>query len=406
MAESGTTMTRTKQGEARRVDTTGDDAGGGWINVVRRRPPRRRRNNKNNNKHSHHNHRAFLPLVTSTATATSTATGPDRAHGRRSVRRASSSASDDEPVKSYGIIAVRVLDRDDAAGGGAPPHHQVCLVRREWSLSMCDVIYGQSDLEAAYFKRLVRGMTRHERQMLLQKSPMIQYYQRIMEAYEREGVSRRRWRKMLWRKNRVQRRIDHIHNGSGLLKVLSDVKSRHKEPEWEFPKGRPFAKLETPLSCAVREFGEETGYAPDDYDLVSPDHVRFVEEYVGSNGVRYRHVYFLALMRDPHKEPAFDARAPGPGQRFEISAVEWIPVATARKRIRSSQYTKRRCMDQIRAFVGAHDVRTCVSPPSPAPAPSPSPAPSDSDGSEDAPVVDDGPIPTTAATTTAAATPS
>ena len=60
-----------------------------------------------------------------------------------------------------------------------------------------------------------------------------------------------------------------------------------------FPKGRR-NKQEENLTCAKREFEEESDYKDTDYiilDNINP----IVEDFIGTNGVKYRHIYYLAL---------------------------------------------------------------------------------------------------------------
>jgi 8-oxo-dGTP pyrophosphatase MutT (NUDIX family) len=71
-----------------------------------------------------------------------------------------------------------------------------------------------------------------------------------------------------------------------------NVKSLYDIPEWGFPKGRKM-KGETDMDCAIREFGEETNFKINDIKIMS--NVKpIIENIVGTNGVSYRHIYFLA----------------------------------------------------------------------------------------------------------------
>lgn len=66
-------------------------------------------------------------------------------------------------------------------------------------------------------------------------------------------------------------------------------------PEWGFPKGRRISS-ESDICCAKREFAEETGYNDSDYilfDNIEP----LVENLIGTDGINYRHVYYIALLR-------------------------------------------------------------------------------------------------------------
>lgn len=63
--------------------------------------------------------------------------------------------------------------------------------------------------------------------------------------------------------------------------------------EWGFPKGRR-SYNETDINCAVREFKEETGYLDDEFIVLNK--VPPIEEvFYGTNGIKYKHVYYLAI---------------------------------------------------------------------------------------------------------------
>lgn len=78
----------------------------------------------------------------------------------------------------------------------------------------------------------------------------------------------------------------------GLDFYVNNVKPFYMYPEWGYPKGRK-KKGETDLECATREFCEETGYKKEDIKIVN-DVVPIVENMIGTNGVSYRHIYYLA----------------------------------------------------------------------------------------------------------------
>ena len=61
--------------------------------------------------------------------------------------------------------------------------------------------------------------------------------------------------------------------------------------EWEIPKGR--RKMhENNRTTAIREFYEETNVKSSSYKLYK-NIIPIVEEYVGINKVRYKHVYYI-----------------------------------------------------------------------------------------------------------------
>jgi ADP-ribose pyrophosphatase YjhB (NUDIX family) len=72
-------------------------------------------------------------------------------------------------------------------------------------------------------------------------------------------------------------------------------------PEWGFPKGRRNMSKESGLECALRELREETGIKQNIAEVlkVKP----FEEVFTGSNGVRYKHIYYVARIGANQAEP-------------------------------------------------------------------------------------------------------
>lgn len=84
------------------------------------------------------------------------------------------------------------------------------------------------------------------------------------------------------------------------IKFYTDnIKPRYVSLEWGFPKGRKNINSveEDDLICACREFTEETGI---DYKKVSilDNIVPFSETFIGTNGKKYKHVYFVGVLDD------------------------------------------------------------------------------------------------------------
>ena len=79
-------------------------------------------------------------------------------------------------------------------------------------------------------------------------------------------------------------------------KILTSIKPNFTFNEWGFPKGRR-ETYESDIVCAMREFEEETFYKESDYFILDETNI-IKENLVGTNGVSYRHNYFLALIYD------------------------------------------------------------------------------------------------------------
>lgn len=109
---------------------------------------------------------------------------------------------------------------------------------------------------------------------------------------------------------------------------LINFNSFHTSTEWGFPKGRGNSEL--PLETAKREFFEETNINTSNLHITDKT---FVEEFVGTNGINYRHTYWLAyLVNDIGTNLNYD-KVTGIGklpittlsQQMEVDRVEFIP---------------------------------------------------------------------------------
>jgi ADP-ribose pyrophosphatase YjhB (NUDIX family) len=81
----------------------------------------------------------------------------------------------------------------------------------------------------------------------------------------------------------------------------SSIKYEYEFPEWGYPKGRR-QKNESEIECAIREFTEETNYKKEDIEIFTA--LKPIEEnLMGTDGVNYRHIYFVAkLITDKNPE--------------------------------------------------------------------------------------------------------
>jgi ADP-ribose pyrophosphatase YjhB (NUDIX family) len=77
---------------------------------------------------------------------------------------------------------------------------------------------------------------------------------------------------------------------------VNNVEPLYKFNEWGFPKGRK-SKFENPKDCAVREFSEETNIPIEKINLI--EMIKPIEEnLIGTNGIKYRHIYYIAEIKE------------------------------------------------------------------------------------------------------------
>jgi len=84
---------------------------------------------------------------------------------------------------------------------------------------------------------------------------------------------------------------DNIDQHLNLDFYINNISPLFNYNEWGFPKGRK-DKNESGLSCALREFGEETGIDVDKIKLINSI-VPIEENLIGTNGLPYRHIYYI-----------------------------------------------------------------------------------------------------------------
>lgn len=241
-----------------------------------------------------------------------------------------------EPITSLGIVAFR---RPDYA---AEP--QWLLIRRRNSLGMMELMRGKYELrDEAGIQILVDQTTLAERESLLTRSfPELWY-----ELWN--GTASRRYNaeyEQARAKFEVLRSPISVGGRRNLASYCETSTTTWTEPEWGFPKGRR-SSSETELACALRETFEEAG--------VAPEHMRIIdvggpllEEFRGSNGINYRHRYWVAeipadvvVRFDPANED----------QRREVGDVRWCSLAEALALIRPYNFAKRMVLTQAAALV-------------------------------------------------------
>jgi 8-oxo-dGTP pyrophosphatase MutT (NUDIX family) len=135
-------------------------------------------------------------------------------------------------------------------------------------------------------------------------------------------------------------KFELLRSRSILTATVKESKTAWTEPEWGFPKGRR-SSSESEIACALRETYEEAGVSKKDLRIVDQEPI--IEEYIGSNGVCYRHRYWLAeapsslvVRMDPTNVD----------QVREISDVRWCSFEDAVTMIRGYNVEKRGVLEE------------------------------------------------------------
>ncbi len=128
---------------------------------------------------------------------------------------------------------------------------------------------------------------------------------------------------------------------------VNNVIPAWKHSEWGFPKGRR-NKQEDNLICAKREFNEETDYLDDDYIIlenISP----IIEDFIGTNGVKYRHVYYIAINKK--NTDLLKVNNNNIYQNTEIGDIRFFNYDDAHKIIRAYHVAKKKILAIVYMYI-------------------------------------------------------
>ena len=218
-------------------------------------------------------------------------------------------------VLSYGILAYR--------WNGTQP--EFLLVRRKDTMGFVDLIRGRypdidCDKETA-IGVYIDEMTEREKNIMMRYS--------FKELWKTVFQSGSQYKKefTLAQQKFTKNRIVEMVEVSGRSSFL--------EPEYGIPKGRKMYH-ESYFECAQREFYEETGITNYTF-LANVDPL--IETYVGTNGIQYKHVYYMAEVPWIHSN-RIGLRLKS--QKEEISDIQWFTFEACMRHIRPYNTAKKR----------------------------------------------------------------
>jgi 8-oxo-dGTP pyrophosphatase MutT (NUDIX family) len=224
------------------------------------------------------------------------------------------------PIISCGLILLRGTE-EPLTLPADPSDIEVLMVRRKDSISYMEFLRGKYDLtNAGYIHNLIQNMTKDEQRRVVENQFHILW-------------------SALWGNSRDTNSPEYLESKEKFdtldrARLVYEYSSKYEEPEWGFPKGRRMRK-ESDVDCAIREFFEETNISRDAYTLCR--NLQFTETFKGTNGVSYKHIYFIGLLS--HEIDVEQKLTPI--QRREISQVGWKTFDECRELVRP-YYNKRK----------------------------------------------------------------
>lgn len=236
-----------------------------------------------------------------------------------------------KPAVSYGIIGYRGADDADPDNDAV----QFLVIRRKHTMGFMDLI------RARFYNRSIDEIVRvYLSEMTRDERYKIATYT-FDELWDEIWVNHK---SKSYRNEYTKAKLKYT--SLPLARLSLEVSCEYEVPEYGFPKGRK-NRREDCVGCAKREFEEETGLAKCHYTLIKSAPV-FGERFIATNGMEYRHLYYLAKISNSAPAPSTTAHVK---QLEEIGAVEWRTPAECKDVFRPYDTSKKQVVDEVHAYL-------------------------------------------------------
>jgi 8-oxo-dGTP pyrophosphatase MutT (NUDIX family) len=211
---------------------------------------------------------------------------------------------------------------------------ELLLIRRRNSLGYIELLRGRYDInDTDYITGLFKQMTDKEIKMIRDNKNNYEYLWCDL------------WNETLETTNFKKDYVIAKEKFDELCKIGffdNHFDNEYNDPEWGFPKGRR-NNNEKNLQCALREFNEETSLTKDDI-LILNKLFPFNEVFTGTDGIIYKHVYFIAI-----KEKNIDIDLSK--LSYEIGDIKWVKFEKALELIRPYQTERKKIIKELIQFL-------------------------------------------------------
>lgn len=227
------------------------------------------------------------------------------------------------------------------------------MVQRKDSLNYVEFLRGKYDpQDKAYIMNLFSNMTPKERSDAA-SLPFDSLWQELWKI-KTCSVFQREYTESKHKFNALKTGYDILstHEKLDISFVVRNTRCMINEAEYGFPKGRRNMN-EMDIHCAIREFVEETGVQDSQFKLmhnVKP----FEETFVGSNKVRYRHVYYIAKCKDSGSDN-IALTSNNKLQTLEVQTVKWMTYEEAQAKILHQNRERKEMFRRLNNFVRSTD---------------------------------------------------
>ena len=246
-----------------------------------------------------------------------------------------------EPVISIGIICIK-FDNNDINNSLYEKINKYdekilnknikyLMISRKNSIGYVEFMRGKYLFdEIEYLQLTLNIMTQKEQNLILNKT--------FDENWE-----------YLWSNSDINKNNDYINSKKKFNKfkkknykyLINKNKDKWIHPEWGFPKGRRNLR-ELNIECAKREFLEETNIDESNYTIL--DMRPLEENYIGTNGIRYKHIYYIAQIK---KEIKLEIDLNNLDQKGEVGILKWCNIKEANSLIRHYNIEKKKIINNL-----------------------------------------------------------
>jgi 8-oxo-dGTP pyrophosphatase MutT (NUDIX family) len=212
------------------------------------------------------------------------------------------------------------------------------LIRRKHTLGYIEFIRGRyktDNIDGIIF--LFQQMTSEEITRIAESKSFDELWDDMWGNSDKKNMFHQEFEK-------AKAKYTELANGEselGLQFYIKNISPAWDQAEWGFPKGRK-NKNESNQECAMREFEEETGYKPEEYEILNIDPM--IEEFIGTNGIKYKHVYYIGITNTIN-EPILNKN--NIHQRDEIGAIGFCTYSECVSLIRPYHIERKKIINKL-----------------------------------------------------------
>ena len=250
------------------------------------------------------------------------------------IMSSSTSNQKDNSLISYGAICYKNFSNDINK-----KDYRIVLVRRKNTIGYVEFLRGKYELNnETYLLILFNYMTNNEKKNIL-KIRDFDKLRNLLGMTKKNNIYKTEYEKAQIKFNFLK---NNVSNNMNLEYLINKSENKWNETEWGLPKGRKHQK-EMDLNCAIREFIEETNICKNDFKIlfnVKP----IIEEYVSINGIKYKHIYYLANFINKNDKLMIDPK--NKIQMSEINGIKWVTREEAPSLIRDYYIEKKKIIEK------------------------------------------------------------